>query len=147
MSRSAELEHAGSAKNTAHDDDKGSETMKNDDLERLQTTKEGEMMTQNAEAAKRDWIRTAPESPRNWPLWRKWWIIGGLIFYTIVVFICSTGFVTDEAEDRFGVNTELSVMGQSMVRALPYSPHCPKTFCLRRLAVAYRNGRFRQDHP
>jgi MFS family permease len=42
------------------------------------------------------------------------WVIAGLIFYTIIVFICSTGFVTVEAEDQFGVNTELSVMGQSI---------------------------------
>ena len=42
------------------------------------------------------------------------WIISGLIFYTIIIFISSTGFVTDEAEDQFGVNTELSVLGQSM---------------------------------
>jgi multidrug resistance protein len=42
------------------------------------------------------------------------WVIAGLIFYTVVVFICNTGFVTNEAEDQFGVNTELSVMGQSI---------------------------------
>ena len=42
------------------------------------------------------------------------WVIAGLIFYTIIVFICNTGFVTDSAVDQFGVNTELSVMGQSI---------------------------------
>jgi len=41
------------------------------------------------------------------------WIISGLIFYTVIVFICNTGFVTTQAEDQFNVNTELSVMGQS----------------------------------
>ena len=108
---------------TRDDDQSPEETKKTDDLERLPTTKEGEMLTQNAEAAKRDWIRTAPESPRNWPLWRKWWIIGGLNFYTIIVFICNTGFVTDDATHDFGVNTESSVLGQSMVRD-------PPNFCL-----------------
>ena len=119
MSVSAKPEHAGSAENTIRDNDKSSEEMKNDDLERLQTTKEGEMQTQNAAAARREWIKTAPESPRNWPLRRKWWIIAGLNFYTIIVFICNTGFVTDDAENSFGVNTESSVLGQSMVRHPP----------------------------
>ena len=117
MSRSAELEHAGSAEKSLQDVDKGSEETKNDDLERLQTTKEGEMLTQDAAAAKRAWVKAAPECPRNWPLWRKWWIICGLNFYTIIVFVCNTGFVTDDATDNFGVNTESSVLGQSMVRA------------------------------
>lgn len=128
MSPSIEPEHDGSVEKSAPDDDKGSETMKNDDLEKFQTTKEGEILTQNAEAAKRNWIRTAPESPRNWPLWQKCWIIGGLIFYTIIVFICNTGFVTDDAEDNFGVNTESSVLGQSMVSTFPPSLHRLRNF-------------------
>ena len=41
-------------------------------------------------------------------------VLGGLIYYTIVVFISNTGFVTDDATDNFGVNTETSVLGQSM---------------------------------
>lgn len=118
ISQAAEPEHASFNEKTARDADKGSETTKNGDLERLQTTKEGELLAQNAEAAKREWIKTAPESPRNWPLWRKLSIIVGLLFYTNVIFICSTGFVTDDAEEHFGVNSQKSVMGQSMVRAL-----------------------------
>lgn len=68
----------------------------------------------DADAAKREWIKSAPESPRNWPLWRKWWIIGGLVFYTAVVFICETGFVTDNATRQFGVDTEVAILGQSI---------------------------------
>lgn len=84
----------------------------NDDLEKRESSPEGE--TQDAQAAKKEWIKHDPKSPRNWPTWRKWWIILGLNFYTIIVFICSTGFVTDDAEDHFGVNSEKSVLGQSM---------------------------------
>lgn len=146
MSRSIEPEHAKSTREATRDNGRDSKTTKNDDLERLQSTKEGELLTQDAEAAKRDWIKNAPESPRNWPLWRKWWIIGGLIFYTIIIFICNTGFVTDDAEDNFGVNTELSVMGQSMVRASPQAPHCPKPFYLLHMVPASRNARLSQSH-
>jgi MFS family permease len=88
-----------------------------DDLEKLETppsVKDGDITTHNPQAAKREWIRTASASPRNWPLWRKWWIIAGLNFYSVIVFICSTGFVTDEAVDQFGVNLQKSVLGQSM---------------------------------
>ena len=99
-------------------DAQDSKTEKGDELENAQSAKEGEMQTKDAEAAKREWIKTAPESPRNWPLWRKWWIIGGLLFYTVIVFICNTGFVTDSAEDQFKVNTESSVLGQSIVSTL-----------------------------
>lgn len=94
------------------EDSESSESAKVGDIEKQDTAKEGEI--EDTQAAKREWIKSAPESPRNWPLWRKWWVIGGLIFYTIVVFISSTGFVTDDATSQFGVNTELSVMGQSM---------------------------------
>ena len=114
----AKVQHADSAENTNHDNDKGSEETKKDDLERLQITKEGEMQTHDAEAAKREWIKRSPESPRNWPLLLKWWLIAGLNFYTIVTFICNTGFVTDDAENNFGTNKESAVCGQSMVRVL-----------------------------
>ena len=126
ISQSNELEHAGSAEKTAPDIVQGAEKTENGDLERLQTTKEGEMLTQDANTKKREWIKAAPESPRNWPLWRKWWIIGGLLFYTTIVFICNTGFVTVEAEDQFGVNTESAVMGQSIVRVSHRIPTAPK---------------------
>jgi hypothetical protein len=103
---------------TQHDDQhdlkiKG-ENLSND-LEKQTSLQQGDLQTQDAQAAKKHWIRTAPESPRNWPLWKKWWIIAGLNFYTIVVFVCNTGFVTDDATDHFGVNEESSVCGQSMV--------------------------------
>jgi MFS family permease len=97
------------------DDDKGSnKTDVDNDVEKQETTKEGETSTHSPEAVKREWIRTNPRSPRNWPLWRKWSIIAGLNFYTIIVFICCNAFVTDEAEDQFGIGTEVSVLGQSM---------------------------------
>ncbi|KAK5026358.1 hypothetical protein LTR13_009972 [Exophiala sideris] len=113
MSDTTELGHAEPDEKSTHSNDERAKAVKDGDLERQETMKEGEVATQAAEAARHEWIRTAPESPRNWPLWRKWWIISGLIFYTIIVFICNTGFVTDQAEDQFNVNTELSVMGQS----------------------------------
>lgn len=68
----------------------------------------------SAEAAKKEWIRTSPHSPRNWPKWRKWWLISGLIFYTFIVFIASTGLVTSYYVDEFGVSEEVAVLGQSM---------------------------------
>ncbi|KAL8688999.1 MAG: hypothetical protein Q9218_005223 [Villophora microphyllina] len=119
-SPSAKQEHDGSAEKVAGNHDEGLGTTGNGNLERLQTAQEGEMLTQDAEAAKREWIKTAPESPRNWPLWRKWWIISGLLFYTIVIFICNTGFVTDDAEEGFGVNKEAAVMGQSLAWSLTF---------------------------
>lgn len=66
------------------------------------------------EDGKKEWIRTSPDSPRNWLTWRKWWIMSGLMFFTFIVFIPSTGFVTDWAEERFGVGLEVSILGQSM---------------------------------
>lgn len=94
------------------------ESSKIEDIEGLseshETTGESDLRANDDFAAKREWIKNAPESPRNWPAWRKWWIIGGLQFYTIIIFICSTGFVTDDATSQFGVGTQLSVLGQSM---------------------------------
>lgn len=69
---------------------------------------------QTADEKRKEWIRTSPDSPRNWPTWRKWWIMSGLMFFTFVVFISSTGFVTDWAEERFGVGLEVSILGQSI---------------------------------
>ena len=51
--------------------DKGSDTTKRDDLEKLETTKEGEILTRDAAAAKKEWIKNNPASPRNWPMWKK----------------------------------------------------------------------------
>lgn len=65
-------------------------------------------------AARREWVQTSPESPRNWPTWKKWSIILGLNFYTVIIFIASTGYVTDEAESQYGVGEEVSILGQSM---------------------------------
>ena len=114
-SQSVEPEHTTSTAKSSRDMNGATKTGKDEDLERLETTKEGEIQTQSPEAAKRHWIKTAPESPRNWPLWRKLSIVAGLNWYTFIVFICNTGFVTDQAEDHFGVNSESSVMGQSIV--------------------------------
>lgn len=77
-------------------------------------SQERESERNSAIAAKREWIDTAPESPRNWPIWRKWWIICGLLFYTVIIFICETGFVIADAETEFGVDTELAVLAQSI---------------------------------
>jgi hypothetical protein len=71
MSHLPRPEHNGYAENDTHGDDKRSESAKDGDLEKLETTQEGEVLAQNADAAKREWIKTAPQSPRNWPLWRK----------------------------------------------------------------------------
>lgn len=68
----------------------------------------------NAEEAKKQWIKTSPYSPRNWSSWRKWWVISGLLFYTFIVFIVSTGLVTDYYKEEFGVSTEVAILGQSM---------------------------------
>ena len=70
-SRSTELEQGKYAEKSTYGDEKRSESTKIGDLEKLETTQEGEISTQNADATKREWIRTAPQSPRNWPLWRK----------------------------------------------------------------------------
>jgi hypothetical protein len=71
MSHAPRLDHNGFAENDTQGDDKRSESAKDGDLEKLETTQEGEVLAQNADAAKREWIKTAPQSPRNWPLWRK----------------------------------------------------------------------------
>lgn len=65
-------------------------------------------------AARREWAKTSPDSPRNWPAWKKWWIVLGLNFYTVIVFIVADGFVTNEAEAQYGVGEEVSILGQSM---------------------------------
>lgn len=64
--------------------------------------------------AKRQWIHTSPYSPRNWPPRRKWNIVLGLNYYTLVIFVASTGFVTDQVQQQFGVGTEVSILGQSI---------------------------------
>lgn len=69
---------------------------------------------EKAAAARRDWVKYSKDSPRNWPSWKKWSIVLGLNFYTVVIFIASTGFVTDEAEDQYGVGEQVSILGQSM---------------------------------
>ena len=71
MSHPPQLQHNGYAGKETHGDDKRPESARNGDLEKLETTHEGEVLAQNADAAKREWIKTAPQSPRNWPLWRK----------------------------------------------------------------------------
>jgi len=68
----------------------------------------------NVSRAQKEWLKISPQSPRNWPLWRKWWILSGLLFYTFIVFIDSTGFVTDQAQEQFEVSTEVSILAQSM---------------------------------
>lgn len=67
-----------------------------------------------AAAAKRDWVNYSRHSPRNWPLWKKSSIILGLNFYTILVFVTLTGFVTDQTEEQYGVGEQASILGQSM---------------------------------
>ena len=77
---------------------------------------DNEKLPDDAASAKRsEWIRTSPDSPRNWAPWRKWRIIAGLNFYTFIVFIVSTGYVTDDATKQFGVGEEVSILGQSMI--------------------------------
>lgn len=71
----------------------------------------------SAEDAKQQWINTSPESPRNWPRWRKWSIIIGLNFYTIIVWVNLFGFLTDPVEDQFGVGTQVATMGISLFTA------------------------------
>ncbi|KAF8857880.1 MFS general substrate transporter [Acephala macrosclerotiorum] len=56
----------------------------------------------NTQDKKKQWVRHSLDSPRNWSTFRKWWVISGLTFYTFIVFIVSTGFVTDQVEDQFG---------------------------------------------
>jgi hypothetical protein len=36
------------------------------------------------------------------------------VFYTFIVYVTSKGFVTQEAEEQFGVGTEVSILGQSL---------------------------------
>jgi len=71
MSHPPQLQQNGYAGEETDGDDKRPDSAKNGDLEKLETTQEGEVLAQNADAAKREWIKTAPQSPRNWPLWRK----------------------------------------------------------------------------
>lgn len=71
MSNPTEQEQSECDERSARSDGKGSNTTKDGDLEKLETTKEGEILTQNAEAARREWIKTARASPRNWPTWKK----------------------------------------------------------------------------
>lgn len=67
-----------------------------------------------ATTAKKQWIGTSSESPRNWPLWRKWWVISGLLFYCTIIFVTAVGYNTDETMMQYGVSEQLSVLGQSM---------------------------------
>lgn len=67
-----------------------------------------------ATTAKREWIRISPDSPRNWPTWRKWWLIVGLQFYCTIIFIAADGFITDQAQVQYGVGEQVSILGQSM---------------------------------
>lgn len=67
-----------------------------------------------SDVARKEWVRASPDSPRNWPTWKKWSIILGLNFYCVVIFIASTGFVTDAAEKQYGVGEEVSILGQSL---------------------------------
>jgi len=66
-----ELGHAEPDEKDTRVNDESAKAVKDGDLEKQETMKEGEVATEDAEAARREWIRTAPESPRNWPLWKK----------------------------------------------------------------------------
>ena len=63
----------------------------------------GQMSDHDFNEQMRQWIKTSSDSPRNWPTWRKWSIILGLNFFCTVIFIATTGFVTDQAEEQYGV--------------------------------------------
>ena len=71
MSETTEAGHTELGQKSIHGDDDGTKMTRDGDLERSETPKEGEMLSADAEAAKREWIRTNKASPRNWPLWRK----------------------------------------------------------------------------
>lgn len=55
------------------------------------------------ESKRKEWIKYSPDSPRNWPAWRKWNIILGLNFFCTIIFIAGNGFVTKQAEKQYDV--------------------------------------------
>jgi hypothetical protein len=65
----------------------------------------------DSEQKKREWIKASPDSPRNWASGRKWSIVLGLNFFSTVIFIAGTGFVTDWAKDEYGISEVCSVEG------------------------------------
>jgi hypothetical protein len=74
------------------------ESAPNSNPSRTQTAQEA------TESKKKEWIKYSPDSPRNWPAWRKWNIILGLNFFCTIIFIASNGFVTKQAEEQYGVS-------------------------------------------
>lgn len=57
-----------------------------------------------------------PEDPRNWPGWRKWLVIGSILFVDLTVSFGASGFSpasTKFAKD-FGVSSEVATLGLSI---------------------------------
>ena len=71
MSDTTELGQAEPEGKSTRSNEESAKAVKDGDLEKQETMKEGEVASEVADAARLEWIRSAPESPRNWPLWRK----------------------------------------------------------------------------
>ena len=64
-------------------------------------------------------------NPRNWPLWRKWSIVGVIIPIDLTVSWAASGFspASVKFQKDFGVSTEVATLGLSMyVLALAFGP-------------------------
>lgn len=55
-------------------------------------------------------------NPRNWPLWRKWTIVGVIIPIDLTVSWAASGFspASTKFQKDFGVSTEVGTLGLSM---------------------------------
>ena len=55
-------------------------------------------------------------NPRNWPLWRKWSIVGVIILIDFTVSWAASGFspATMKFQKDFGLSTEVATLGLSM---------------------------------
>lgn len=70
MSDTTEVGQAEPDKKSIPGNNESAQVGKDRDLERQATMKEGDVV-EDPDAARLEWIRTAPESPRNWAPWRK----------------------------------------------------------------------------
>ena len=66
-----------------------------------------------------DPVQFAPgdkQNPRNWPLWRKWSIVGIIIPVDLTVSWAASGFSPAESkfEADFGVSSEIGTLGLSL---------------------------------
>lgn len=66
-----------------------------------------------------------PEDPRNWPRWKKWLIIGPIVFIDLSVSWGASGFspASKQFADDFGLSSGLRALGLSAyILGLAFGP-------------------------